>query len=152
MAIDTEAELNHAAGGSAPKQTAPKRKTSGSWEKTLRSGLTDAYSSLSMVVGLLEARNPQTAPYAIGDSVIILQRSEKLVEAWIDLARDNLRVRAILLRFVKGSALAGVLAGHAMLAVALYQHHAGPPQDMAAMFAAAGGKQYDAAAASPGSN
>lgn len=139
MAKTIAEDLDHAeaqtVNAEPQKQTPPKRShsKSASWETTLRAGLTDFYTSAAMGITLLESRNPQTAPWALGDGVIVTQRSDALVAAWIELARGNMKLREILLRFVKGSALTTLIAGHVALLVEIRKYHSGPPIDPASM-------------------
>lgn len=95
-------------GKSGERKSAPRSRVRVSDEK-IRGALSDVYNMIGM------AAIPFDPVYA----QFVMDKSDDLADAWMDLAENNPKVRTYLQRFTEGSGVGTIIMAHAMMVAPL---------------------------------
>lgn len=105
-----------------PEAEKPRRKSP--QEKRLREALAGTYASVGMMAqavgtGQMMARGLQEPPPALRIGMVLMDSDtiDGCVDAWLDLADQNPRVRKALIKAMEGTAIAGLIGVHVAIAL-----------------------------------
>lgn len=97
----------------------------------LRESLTTNYQMVGMLV--IGIGMPREDPGLIGMGTQMVNRSDAVADAWLELAEKNPKVKAALRRFSEGSAAATLIGVHLSMAAPLLASRGIVPEGLAAL-------------------
>ena len=120
----------------AAAEPTPKRRTP--TDRKLAAELTSTYQGIGLAVSGIGVARSDTG--LMGTGAAMVNNAEHASEAWLDLADQNPRVKAALVKFTEASAIGSLVAVHLSMAVPLLASRGViPDQFVAAMSGATGG-------------